>query len=69
VTPDILNAASRSVPWDQLSDWGEQLVGAFGFLLWIFLIFGLLYWGMQTVFAGRPKPTKQNRGKRKERPI
>jgi hypothetical protein len=69
VTHNTLIAASWYVPWDQLSDWGEQLVGVFGFLLWVFLIFGLLYWGTHTVFPRQPKRAKQKRGRNGERRI
>ena len=69
MTPNTLIAASWYVPWEKLSDWGEQLVAAFGLMLWIFLIFSLLYLGMHTVFAGRSKRTKHKRSKREERRI
>ncbi len=66
MTPITLIAASWYVSWEKLSDWGEQLVAAFGLLLWMFLIFGLLYLGMHTMFAGRSKRTKHKLGKREE---
>ncbi len=69
VTPNTLIAASWYVPWEKLSDWGEQLVAAFGLLLWIFLIFSLLRLGIYTVLNGQYKWTKHKRGKHEERRI